>query len=79
MVNEAQTDRMMNAHVNPPQALTFRGRSLLAFALEPSLPLGGVVAALDAWLVRSPAFFAAKPVILDMAGSRSACWNIATF
>jgi septum site-determining protein MinC len=59
---------MMNAHVNPPQALTFRGRSLLAFVLEPALPFEAWFAALDAWLVRSPAFFAAKPVILDMSG-----------
>ena len=59
---------MMNAHVNPQQALNFRGRSLLAFVLEPALPLDEWFDALDAWLVRSPAFFAAKPVILEMAG-----------
>ena len=59
---------MMNAHVSPQQSLNFRGRSLLAFVLEPSLPLEGWFAALDAWLVRSPTFFAAKPVILEMAG-----------
>ena len=58
---------MMNAHVNPQQALNFRGRSLLAFALEPTLPLDEWFASLDAWLVRSPAFFASKPVILEMA------------
>ena len=59
---------MMNAHVTPQQALNFRGRSLLAFVLEPTLPLDEWFAALDAWLVRSPAFFASKPVILEMAG-----------
>jgi septum site-determining protein MinC len=59
---------MMNAHVNPQQALNFRGRSLLAFVLEPALPLDAWFAALDSWLERSPAFFAAKPVILEMAG-----------
>jgi septum site-determining protein MinC len=59
---------MMNAHVNPPQALSFRGRSLLAFVLEPTLPLADWYAALDSWLVRSPTFFAAKPVILEMSG-----------
>jgi septum site-determining protein MinC len=59
---------MMNAHVNPQQALNFRGRSLLAFVLEPTEPLDEWFAALDAWLVRSPAFFAMKPVILEMAG-----------
>ena len=41
---------MMNAHVTPQQALNFRGRSLLAFALEPTLPLEDWFAALDSWL-----------------------------
>ena len=59
---------MMNAHVTPQQALNFRGRSLLAFMLEPTAPLEEWFDALDAWLVRSPAFFASKPVILEMAG-----------
>ncbi|WP_245427300.1 septum site-determining protein MinC [Roseiarcus fermentans] len=54
--------------MTPQQALNFRGRSLLAFVLEPTLPLEAWFATLDAWLVRSPAFFAAKPVILEMAG-----------
>jgi len=58
----------MNAHVNPQQALNFRGRSLLAFVLEPALPFDEWFAGLDAWLMRSPAFFATKPVILEMAG-----------
>jgi septum site-determining protein MinC len=59
---------MMNAHVNPQQTLNFRGRSLLAFVLEPAPPLDEWFAALDAWLARSPAFFSMKPVILEMAG-----------
>jgi len=58
----------MNAHVTPVQALNFRARSLLAFVLEPSQPLADWFAALDAWLVRSPTFFASKPVILEMSG-----------
>ncbi len=58
----------MNAHVNPAQALSFRARSLLAFALEPTQPVAEWLAALDAWLMRSPGFFASKPVILDLAG-----------
>jgi len=57
----------MNAHVAAAaQALNFRARSLLAFVLEPSEPIPLWFAALDAWLVRSPTFFAAKPVILEM-------------
>ncbi len=59
---------MMNAHVNPQQVLNFKGRSLLAFVLEPVLPLDEWFAGLDAWLVRSPTFFAQKPVILAMSG-----------
>ncbi len=59
---------MMNAHVTPQQALNFKGRSLLAFVLEPVLPLDEWFAGLDAWLVRSPTFFAQKPVILAMSG-----------
>jgi septum site-determining protein MinC len=57
----------MNARATPTQALSFRARSLLAFVLEPSQPLIDWFAALDAWLVRSPTFFAAKPVILELA------------
>lgn len=58
----------MNAHATNAQALNFRARSLLAFVLEPTEPVDGWFAALDAWLVRSPTFFASKPVILEMAG-----------
>ena len=58
----------MNAHAATAQALNFRARSLLAFALEPTEPIADWLASLDAWLVRSPTFFASKPVILEMAG-----------
>jgi septum site-determining protein MinC len=68
MVNETKRNGEMNAHATPAQALNFRARSLLAFVLEPSEPVAAWFAALDAWLVRSPTFFASKPVILEMAG-----------
>ena len=58
----------MNAHAIPAQALNFRARSLLAFVLEPTQPVVDWLQALDAWLARSPTFFASKPVILEMAG-----------
>ena len=58
----------MTAHVSPIQTMSFRARSLLAFVLEPSRPVSEWLGALDAWLARSPAFFAAKPVILELAG-----------
>jgi septum site-determining protein MinC len=57
----------MNAHVGPAQTLKFRAQSLLAYVLEPVPPLGDWFLALDAWLARSPTFFIARPVILDMA------------
>jgi len=58
----------MNAHVSPAQTLNFRGRSLLAFVLEPTEPMTDWLATLDGWLARSPTFFASKPVILEMSG-----------
>ena len=58
----------MNAHVSPAQALSFRARSLLAFVLEPGQPLSEWFAGLDAWLTRSPSFFASRPVVLEMGG-----------
>jgi septum site-determining protein MinC len=57
----------MNAHVGPAQTLKFRAQSLLAYVLEPVPPLADWLVALDAWLARSPTFFIARPVILDMA------------
>jgi septum site-determining protein MinC len=68
MVNKTAMDRLMNAHATPAQALNFRARSLLAFVLEPIEPVADWLGALDAWLIRSPTFFASKPVILEMAG-----------
>jgi septum site-determining protein MinC len=56
----------MNAHVGPAQTLKFRAQSLLAYVLEPVQPLADWFVALDAWLARSPTFFIARPVILDM-------------
>jgi septum site-determining protein MinC len=63
-----QRTGFMNAHVSPLQTMSFRARSLLAFVLEPTRPVSEWLRALDAWLARSPDFFASKPVILEMAG-----------
>jgi septum site-determining protein MinC len=57
----------MNAHVGHAQTLKFRAQSLLAYVLEPVQPLADWFLALDAWLARSPTFFIARPVILDMS------------
>jgi septum site-determining protein MinC len=56
----------MNAHVGPAQTLKFRAQSLLAYVLEPVQPFADWFLALDAWLARSPTFFIARPVVLDM-------------
>ncbi len=57
----------MNAFVGPAPAMSFRARSLLAFVLEPNPPVVEWLEGLDAWLARSPTFFASKPVILEMS------------
>jgi septum site-determining protein MinC len=57
----------VNALVAHAQAMNFRARSLLAFVLEPTEPLAEWFQALDAWLARSPNFFASRPVLLEMA------------
>jgi septum site-determining protein MinC len=58
----------MNAHVGRTSAISLGARSLLAFVLEPKAPLKDWYAALDEWLARTPNFFSAKPVILQMGG-----------
>ena len=58
----------MNAHVGRTSAIHLSARSLLAFALEPKAPLSEWLEALDGWLTRSPNFFSAKPVILQLGG-----------
>jgi septum site-determining protein MinC len=57
----------VNAHAAPAQAMNLRARSLMAFVLEPTEPLADWFQALDAWLVRSPNFFASRPILLEMA------------
>jgi septum site-determining protein MinC len=52
----------------PQQAISFKGRSLLAFVLTPRMPLERWLADLDAWLDRSPGFFHEKPVMLEISG-----------
>jgi len=58
----------MNAHVGKNTAIPFGARSLLAFVLEPQLPLADWLKGIDGWLERSPNFFSTKPIILQMAG-----------
>jgi septum site-determining protein MinC len=48
------------------QFLAVRGRSLMAIVLAPEQPLDSWLAALDAQVARSAAFFDGKPVLLDL-------------
>lgn len=50
-------------------SLRFRGRSYLALALAPELPLDEWLAEIDAWIARSPAFFIGRAVVLDLTAS----------
>jgi septum site-determining protein MinC len=58
----------MSATAEPQrQLLRFRGRSFVAFVFAPSVPIMGWLEELDATLVRSPGFFAGRPVVLDLS------------
>lgn len=50
-----------------PIQIRARGRSFLALVLSPERPLSNWLESLDAQIARSAAFFAGKPVILDLA------------
>ena len=52
---------------HPRHALRFRGRSFLALVLAPEAPLAGWMEELDSWNAKSPGFFLARPVILDLS------------
>lgn len=73
----------MSASPKPDQPsrpmLRFRGRSFLALALAPMQPLDGWLADLDAWLERSPGFFAGRPTILDLSGAKVPVADLGTF
>lgn len=47
--------------------IRFKGRSVPVLTLEPEAPLDGWIDGLDALLEQSPAFFARKSVVLDLA------------
>ena len=54
--------------ITDAQAIRFRGRSYFALTLTPEAPLAAWLTRLDACLARSPGFFGASPVILDLQG-----------
>ena len=51
------------------QAIRFRGRSFIAFALTPEPPIADWLAELDKWTRTSPGFFVGRPVVLDLSAT----------
>ncbi len=51
------------------QLMRFRGRSYVAYVLAPQLPIVEWLEDVDATLAKSPGFFTAKPVMLDLAAT----------
>ncbi|MGH6735700.1 MAG: septum site-determining protein MinC [Methyloceanibacter sp.] len=51
----------------PARSFQFHGRTFLTFVLQPEMPLGRWLSEADTWLARSPDFFAAKPVVIDVS------------
>src|SRR5437773_12318481 len=51
----------------PRQSFRMRGRSFVALAFCPVVPIAGWLEEIDATLARSPGFFAGKPVVLDLS------------
>jgi septum site-determining protein MinC len=61
----------------PRAKFRFRGRSFLAFALTPELPLADWLSELDRWLRQSRGFFAGRPVVLDISGAKLSKYDFA--
>src|SRR6185436_8923725 len=51
----------------PRQSFRMRGRSYVALAFCPVVPIAGWLEEIDVTLARSPGFFAGKPVVLDLS------------
>jgi septum site-determining protein MinC len=60
-------------------SIRFRGRSFLAFVLLPEPPIGDWLVELDAWLERSPGFFARRPVMLDASSLEASKADLEAF
>ncbi len=53
----------------PRQLMRFRGRSYVAYVLAPQVPIVEWLEDVDATLAKSPGFFTAKPVMLDLSAT----------
>ena len=65
----------------PRQSFRMRGRSFVALAFCPVVPIAGWLEEIDVTLARSPGFFAGKPVVLDLSAvdlSQSAIAHLIT-
>jgi septum site-determining protein MinC len=51
------------------QLMRFRGRSYVAYVLAPQVPIVEWLDEVDATLAKSPGFFTAKPIMLDLAST----------
>ena len=51
------------------QLMRFRGRSYVAYVLAPQVPVIEWLEEVDATLTKSPGFFTAKPIMLDLAAT----------
>jgi len=49
------------------RSFRFHGRSFLAFVLTPAAPLSDWLFELETWVAKTPDFFSAKPLILDLS------------
>ena len=67
----------MSSVAQPGHSFRFRGRSFLAFALAPELPIADWLGELDGWLRRSEGFFAGRPVVLDLSGVKLTKYDFA--
>lgn len=63
----AAAPKQSGSTAQPSRSFSFQGRTFLAFVLKPEMPIGRWLAEVDAWLSRSPGFFAAKPVVVDVS------------
>jgi len=57
----------VQSDTHPRMKIRVRGRSFLAFVIAPEPPLDAWLAELDGQLARSPGFFEARPVIINLA------------
>src|SRR6202040_1726539 len=65
----------------PRQSFRMRGRSFVALAFCPVVPMAGWLEEIDVTVARSPGFFVGKPVVLDLSAvdlSQSAIAHLVT-